>query len=92
MAWDALDHKTELLVESFGSDKRPRYRLTGWIRHTRRDGNTYMEPVPNFWALRTLEFTSLESMPVQVTRRTAVANDRSLTRQTNSRTFGGRKA
>lgn len=91
MPWQPLNHKVELLVENHGTAKKPRYRLTGFVRQTRASGETFLQPLPNFWPLRDLEFADIDIVPPAGTNRSANAGELSLTRQSAGGRFGGRK-
>lgn len=87
MAWDPRDHQIELLTEPCSGGQR----LTGWARHTRRTGEVYLQPVPNFWTLRDTVFASIGPAALASTNQRS-GNELSLTGSKNTGTFGGRKA
>lgn len=93
MVWQPMTHKIDLLTENHGTTKRPKLKLTGFVRHTKPSGDTYIEPLSEFWrsGLRELEFTHIEVAAPASTVRTANAGEGSLTRQSVSSRFGGRK-
>lgn len=92
MSWQPLNNKIELLIENHGSAKKPRYRLSGFVRQTQTDGTSYLEPISGFWPLRDIEFSDIDIVPPSGTNRTSNAGELNLTRQSAGGRFGGRKA
>lgn len=86
MAWDPRDHQIELLTEPTAGGQR----LTGWMRHTTRTGEVYLQPVPNFWTLRDLTFSVIG--PPHPSNTAKGGNELSLTGSPRAGVFGGRKA
>lgn len=81
-----------LLLENHGTPDLPKYRIGAFLRRTRADGTTYLEPFPAQWLIRQLEFAEVEFVTPPSTRRGADAGELSLTHLTSSgRDFGGRK-
>lgn len=92
MPWTPADYEQELLYENHGSTKKPRYKLTGWVRVRKPSGETFLEPLPNAWYFRQIVFTAIEEVPQHTIKRGTDAGELSLTGGGIQRDFGGREA